>query len=149
MRQVLKAQLEGERRKNLNLETRLVRAEDANKSLNQQMLAFNDMRQVLENELDEKELALNVHQKERIKNKLKYKSKIANERVKLNSEFEKKLHAKELELKSKHNKERAKLNALKNLINSDDTEDSENHDVNNLKTISDPNLSQVAYSTRL
>merc|ERR1712058_128869 len=49
----LKAQLEGERKKNLNLETRLVRAEDANKSLNQQMLAFNDMRQVLENELDE------------------------------------------------------------------------------------------------
>jgi len=147
----LKAQLEGERKRNLNLETRLVRAEDANKSLNQQMLAFNDMRQVLENELDEKELALNVHQKERIKNKLKYKSKIANERVKLNSEFEKKLHAKELELKSKHNKERAKLNALKNLINSDvtdDTEDSENHDVNNIKTTSDPNLSQVAYSTR-
>ena len=148
----LKAQLEAEKKKYLNMEARLSRAENANRSLNDQLLAFNDMKQILENELDEKELALNAHQKERIRNKIKYKSKIAQEKSKLTTEFEKRLNAKDREYQNKHNKERAKLNALKNLINSDatdDTEDTEN-DENNLRTISDPNLSQVAHgrSTR-
>ena len=141
----LKAHNEAEKRKYINLEARLARAEDANKSLNQQLLAFNEMRQVLENELDEKELALSAHQRERIKHKLKYKTKIANERNKLNSEFEKKIMSKEKEFQSRHNKERAKLNALKNIINSDvteDTEDTENYD-HNTRTTSDPNLSSV------
>ena len=141
----LKAHNEAEKRKYINLEARLARAEDANKSLNQQLLAFNEMRQVLENELDEKELALSAHQRERIKHKLKYKTKIANERNKLNSEFEKKIMSKEKEFQSRHNKERAKLNALKNIINSDvteDTEDTENCD-HNTRTTSDPNLSSV------
>ena len=145
----LKAHNEAEKRKYINLEARLARAEDANKSLNQQLLAFNEMRQVLENELDEKELALSAHQRERIKHKLKYKTKIANERNKLNSEFEKKIMSKEKEFQSRHNKERAKLNALKNIINSDvteDTEDTENYD-HNTRTTSDPNLSSVV-STR-
>ena len=145
----LKAQLEAEKRKFANLEARLIRAEDANKSLNHQLSAFNNMRQILENELDEKELALNAHQKERLRNKLKYKTKIANERNKLASEFEKKMIAKDIEHKQIRNKDRAKLNALKNLINdeTDDTEDSENYD-NNIRTTSDPNLSQVVHSTR-
>ena len=145
----LKAHNEAEKRKYINLEARLAKAEDANKSLNQQLLAFNEMRQVLENELDEKELALSAHQRERIKHKLKYKTKIANERNKLNSEFEKKIMSKEKEFQSRHNKERAKLNALKNIINSDvteDTEDTENYD-HNTRTTSDPNLSSVV-STR-
>merc|ERR1719232_231742 len=129
-----------------------LRAENANRSLNDQLLAFNDMKQILENELDEKELALNAHQKERIRNKIKYKSKIAQEKSKLTTEFEKRLNAKKREQLHKNNKDRAKLNALKNLLDSDATEDTEDteNDENNLRTISDPNLSQVAHgrSTR-
>merc|ERR1712029_200803 len=89
----LKAQLEAENKKYLNMEARLSRAENANRSLNDQLLAFNDMKQILENELDEKELALNAHQKERIRNKIKYKTKFAQEKSKLTAEFEKRMSA--------------------------------------------------------
>lgn len=102
--------------------------------------------------MDEKELALNAHQKERIKNKIKYKTKFAQEKSKLTAEFEKRMSAQKREQLHKNNKDRAKLNALKNLLDSDatdETEDTEN-DENNLRTISDPNLSQVVHgrSTR-
>lgn len=147
----MKAQMEAEKKRQYSLEARLARAEDVNKGLNQQLLAFNEMRTILENELDEKELALNAHQKERIKHKLKYKSKIANERNKMNSEFEKRLMAKEKEFVYKTQKEREKLKALKSIINSDvtsDTSDTENQD-NNVRTVSDPNLSTlIAHNTR-
>ena len=147
----MKAQMEAEKRKQHTLEARLARAEDVNKNLNQQVLAFNEMKTVLEDELDEKDLALNAHQKERIKHKLKYKSKIANERNKMNSEFQKRLMAKEKEIHSRNQKEREKLKALKSIINSDmtsDASDTENQD-SNVRTVSDPNLSAlVAHNTR-
>ena len=147
----MKAQMEAEKKRQYSLEARLARAEDVNKGLNQQLMAFNEMKTVLENDLDEKELALNAHQKERIKHKLKYKSKIANERNKLNSEFEKKLMAKEKEIHYRNQKEREKLKALKSIINSDvtsDTSDTENQD-SNVRTVSDPNLStMISHNTR-
>ena len=143
----LKAQLEAEKRKYATLETRLVRAEEANKRLNTQNLAFSDMKQTLENELDEKELALSAHQKEKIRHKLKYKEKIANERNKITTEYERRMIIKEKEFKEKQIKDRAKLNALRNIINDDTEEDTENHD-HNVRTTSDPNLSSVSHATR-
>ena len=143
----LKAQLEAEKRKYATLETRLVRAEEANKRLNTQNLAFSDMKQTLENELDEKELALSAHQKEKIRHQLRYKEKIANERNKITTEYERRMIIKEKEFKEKQIKDRAKLNALRNIINDDTEEDTENHD-HNVRTTSDPNLSSVSHATR-
>ena len=147
----LKAQLEVEKKKNSGLEQRLVRAEDANKDLNQQLGAYHDLRQVLEFELDEKELALNELQKERLRNKLKYKAKINNEREKLNTELEMRMMAKEREFRQKHSKERAQINAMKNILYRDETteaeEDEENQE-NRLRAISSPNLPSAGPSTR-
>ena len=151
----LRAQLEMEKKKSIGLEQRLVRAENANKDLNLQLGAYHELRQGLEFELDEKELALNELQKEKLRNKLKYRAKIHNEREKLNSELEQKMLAKEREFKQKENKGLAKLNALKNLLNSDETteDDEENQEnqenrENRFRAISSPSLAQAGPRTR-
>ena len=76
----LRAQLEMEKKKSASLEVRLVRAENANKDLNLQLGAYHELRQGLEFELDEKELALNQIQKEKLRNKLKYGQDVQRER---------------------------------------------------------------------
>merc|ERR1711915_52638 len=81
----IKLQLEIERKKSRQLESRLVNAESANKSLNDKVSMYKDMNLLYENELDEKELMLNAEQKERMKSKLKYKQKLLNEKEKMSN----------------------------------------------------------------
>ena len=148
----LRAQLEVEKKKSGSLELRLVRAENANKDLNLQLGAYHELRQGLEFELDEKELALNELQKEKLRNKLKYRAKINNEREKLNNELEQKMLAREREFKQKQNKGLAKLNALKNILNSDETteddEENQENQENRFRAVSSPSLAQAGPSTR-
>jgi len=141
----LKAQMDGDKKKIASLEHRLVSAESANKSLSNKVAAYADMKQVLENDLDEKELALNAEQREKLKTKQKYKAKIVQERDKVASELVGKFNEREKALAQKHGRQVAKLNALKNLINDDLTTDTDdNQDTVNRKTTSDPNLSAMA-----
>jgi len=144
----LKAQIEGERKKVFNLEQRLVSAEAANRSLNNRVAAYTDMKQVLENELDEKELALNAEQRVNLVTKKKYKAKIEMEKEKVASELAGRFAEREKAINQKHGRTAAKLNALKNLIIEDTDVDGEN-DEPNLKTVSDPNLSSVARNGHL
>jgi len=145
----MKAQLEGERKRVAGLEQRLVSAESANRSLNSRVAAYADMKQVLENDLDEKELALNAEQREKLKTKQKYKAKIVQERDKVANELVGKFSERERAITQKHGKQVAKLNALKNLINDDltSTDNDENEDYTNVKTVSDPNLTALAANT--
>jgi len=146
----LKAQLEGERKRVASLEQRLVSAESANRSLNNRVAAYTDMKQVLENELDEKELALNAEQREKLKTKQKYKAKIVMERDKVANELAGKFSERERVIAQKHGRTAAKLNALKNLINDDITTtdyDDENEEPGNVRTVSDPNLTALAQHT--
>jgi len=141
----LKAQMDGDKKKIASLEHRLVSAESANKSLSNKVAAYADMKQVLENDLDEKELALNAEQREKLKTKQKYKAKIVQERDKVASELVGKFNERERALAQKHGRQAAKLNALKNLINDDLTTDTDDNQENtNRKTTSDPNLSSMA-----
>jgi len=142
----LKAQLEGERKRIASLEQRLVSAESANKSLSNKVAAYADMKQVLENDLDEKELALNAEQREKLKTKQKYKAKIVQEKEKVANELLGKYSERERALVQKHDRQVAKWNALKNVVNQD-TDVDENYDSTNLKTVSDPNLTNVVASS--
>ena len=144
----MKSQLDGERKKVLSLEQRLVSAETANRSLNNKINAYSDMKQVLENELDEKELALNAEKRERAQTKQKYKNKILIEREKIANECEKKISANERENQIKSSRQSAKINALKNLLNDDDSVESQEKENNVTVTVSDPNLSSRGVSTR-
>jgi len=60
----LRANWDCEKKRSRDLESRLVNAESANTSLQRRVEAFCDAKLVLENELDEKELALNQQKKE-------------------------------------------------------------------------------------
>jgi len=149
----MKAQLEGERKKVASLEQRLVSAETANRSLNSRVAAYTDMKHVLENELDEKELALNAEQREKLKTRQKYKAKIQTEREKVATELDRKFSNREREINAKHGRTVAKLNALKNLINDDltsnaDTTDNEEAVALMTGTVSDPNLSTLIHPGR-
>jgi len=147
----MKVQLEGERKRVASLEQRLVSAEAANKSLNNRVAAYTDMKQVLENELDEKELELNAEQRDKLKTRQKYKAKILTEREKVAHEVGRKFSDRERDIKQKHGRTVAKLNALKNLINDDITateDDEENHDPVRIQTLSDPNLSTLIQPSR-
>jgi len=144
----LKAQLDGERKKVASLEQRLVSAESANRSLTNRVTAYADMKQVLENDLDEKELALNAEQREKLKTKQKYKAKIVQERDKVANELVGKFNERERAFAQRHERNAAKMNALKNLINDDQTTDcDENYDPKSIQTTSDPNLSTLAQPT--
>merc|ERR1712168_347428 len=106
------------------------------------------MKQVLENDLDEKELALNAEQREKLKTKQKYKAKIVQERDKVANELVGKFNERERAFAQRHGRQAAKLNALKNLINEDMTTDSdENFDPKSIQTTSDPNLSTLVQPT--
>merc|ERR1719228_3084504 len=142
----LKAQLDGERKKVASLEQRLVSAESANRSLTNRVTAYADMKQVLENDLDEKELALNAEQREKLKTKQKYKAKIVQEKEKVANELVGKFNEREKALAQKHGRQVAKWNALKNVVNQE-TDVDENYDSTNLKTVSDPNLTNVVASS--
>jgi len=121
----LKSQLEIERKRNSGLQSKLGIAEATNKTLTLKVAAFNDMKVVLENELDEKELELNLEKVERLKTKSKYQNKIVSEKERLASELKNKYNEREDVMRQREAKSRAKLNAVKNLLindcNSDDT----------------------------
>ena len=104
-------------------------AEAANRSLKNRVAAYTDMMQVLENELDEKELALNAEQRVNLVARKKYKAKIEMEKEKVANELAGKFAERE--------------KAIKNLFIEDTGVDGENNEPN-LKTVSDPNLSSVA-----
>merc|ERR1712025_1453695 len=108
--------LEGDKKKIASLEHRLVSAESANRSLSNKVAAYADMKQVLENDLDEKELALNAEQREKLKTKQKYKAKIVQERDKVANELLGKYSERERALVQKHDRQVAKWNALKNVV---------------------------------
>merc|ERR1719228_1700674 len=96
-----------------SLEQRLVSAESANRSLTNRVTAYADMKQVLENDLDEKELALNAEQREKLKTKQKYKAKIVQERDKVANELVGKFNERERAFAQRHERNAAKMNALK------------------------------------
>ena len=139
----LRTQLENERKRVISLEQRLVNAESANRSLTNKVNAYNDMREVLENELDEKELALNMEQRKKIEQRHKFKAKMVDERDKIKTELAGKFSEREKAMKIKHGRTTAKLNALKNLLD-DDTCYLEGKYVADVETTSDPKLSICA-----
>lgn len=136
----LKSQLEAEKKRIRQLESRLTNAESANRSLNDKVGKYEDMRMIFENELDEKELMLNNEQKERIKTRLKYKNKLANEKEKISDELGKRFEMQRKRDKEKQAKMIEKLNELNQLAFVDNnTANIEN--VPN-RNNSDPNLSR-------
>lgn len=139
----LKVQLEVEKKKNRQLESRLVNAESANRSLNDKVILYKDMNLLYENELDEKELMLNAEQKERIKSKLKYRQKLLTEKERITS-VEKKFSEEKYKQKEKEAIMREKLNELNRLAFVDQTSQDENLEIfperNNR---SDPDLSKA------
>jgi len=114
--QQLKSQLEMERKRSSGLQAKLGIAESTNKSLSMKVAAFNDMKVVLENELDEKELELNQEKIERLKTKSKYQNKIFSEKEKLSVALKNKYSEREDVIRQREALSRAKLNAVKNLI---------------------------------
>jgi kinesin family protein 23 len=143
----LKSQLDMEVKKSRQLEARLANAEAANRSLNEKMLAYDDMKLVLENELDEKELLLNAEQKERIKTRQKYKQRLQTEREKISSEAQRKLELQRLRAKEKTTKTIEKLQELNQLVNGDTVMDSNDENVENGAVVvgrvaSNPDLSR-------
>ncbi len=143
----LKNQLEAERKKSRQLETRLSNAECANRSLNDKVNMYADMKILFENELDEKELLLNAEQKERIKTKLKYKQRLMTEKEKISYDAERKVQMEKLRLEKKNAKMMEKLEELNALAYSENTVNDENIENRAVRTNSDPNLS-IAANTR-
>ena len=98
----LKTQLQAERRKTTSYEQKIVSAEAANRNLIDKVAAYEDMKQILENELDEKEIALNAEHRNNQKTKRKFQVQIESEREKMATEIDKKIAKKENEYKQKH-----------------------------------------------
>ena len=63
----LKGGSDGERRRIQDLEKRLVNAENANTSLQRKNAALNDVKSVLEKELDDKERQINVNKEKNLR----------------------------------------------------------------------------------
>jgi kinesin family protein 23 len=122
----LKVQLDAERNKARNLEQRLGNAESANRSLTTKVNALNDMKLILENDLDEKELQINQEHLEKHKVAKKYRAKVDTERERLEGELNKKLELQRNKLRQKNAQNNAKMNAIKALINSEETDNDEN-----------------------
>jgi len=122
----LKVQLDAERNKARNLEQRLGNAESANRSLTTKVNALNDMKLVLENDLDEKELQINQEHLEKHKVAKKYRAKVDTERERLEGELNKKLELQRNKLRQKNAQNNARMNAIKALINSEETDNDEN-----------------------
>jgi len=141
----LRVQLEAERKRARQIETRLANAEAANRSLNEKVNAYADVKLILENELDEKEPLLNAEQKERIRTRMKYKQKLLTEREKISSELDKKLELQRLKNKEKATKTLAKLNELNQLVNGENTLDSNDENIENgaVGVASQPDLSRI------
>ena len=139
----LRIQLEAEQRKSRMLESRLANAESANRSLNEKVSMYADMKLIFENELDEKELLLNAEQKERIKTRQKYKQRLVSEKEKISEELEKRLQAERIRQKEKQLKMMEKLNELNQLAFTDNTRNDENIENGAVRTISDPDLTRA------
>jgi len=137
----LKVQLDAERNKTRNLEARLGNAESANRSLTTKVNAYQDMKLVLENDLDEKELQINQEQVERQRVAKKYRAKVDNEREKLEGELNKKLELQRNKLKQKSSRNEDKMKAIKALINCDETDNDENVENGARRHNSNPDLS--------
>ena len=139
----LKVQLEVERKKSRQLESRLTNAESANRSLNEKVNKFADMKIIFENELDEKELLLNAEQKERIKTRQKYKQRLLSEKEKLKYEQEKKLQIERVKTREKQALMRAKLYELNKIANEEHPINDENIENQAVRHNSDTDLSRM------
>ena len=138
----LKMQLETERRKVRQLESRLTNAESANRSLNDKMNKYEDMKMIFENELDEKEVMLNNEQKERLRTRAKYKNRLATEKEKISDELGKKFEMQRKRDKEKQARMIEKLNELNELAYTDRT-NTDNIENEAYRNNSDPNLSRL------
>ena len=140
----MKAQLESALKRLRQTETRLANSEAANRSLNEKVSAYADMKLILENDLDEKELLLNLEQKERIRTRQKYKQKLLTEREKISSELEKKLELQRRKNLEKNTKTLAKLSELNQLVHGENTLDSNDENIENraVRVASQPDLSR-------
>jgi len=137
----VKAQLEAERRRVVALETRLVEAEAANRSLSTRVAAYSETKAVLENELDDKELEVNQVRVEKQKLKAKYSAKLQREAVRVEEGLKREFTDREQKLRQQGYRTQAKLNTLRNLVNDTDSVD-ENVELPR-HTDSDPNLTAL------
>ena len=138
--QQLKNQLEAERKRVASLETRLVNAEAANRSLGTKVAAYSETQMVLENELDDKELEVNQIRGEKHKMRAKYSAKVQREAGRVESELKREFTEREKRIREQGLKQEAKINALRNLVNDTDSNDENMEPRWGRQTDSDPNL---------
>jgi len=138
----LKQQLEAERKKSRQMENRLTNAESANRSLNDKVSKYADMKLIFENELDEKELLLNAEQKERIKTRQKFKQRLLTEKERIKQEQERKMVLERVKAREKQALMRAKLDELNKIAN-ENTND-ENVENEAVRHNSDSDISRFA-----
>jgi kinesin family protein 23 len=141
----LRTQLESERRRVTSLETKLVSAESANRSLTTKVAAYSETRAVLENELDDKELEVNQIRGEKHKLRAKYTAKLQREGQRVQTELTKEFTDREQRIREQGYKTQAKLNTLRNLVNDTDASNDENVENGAVyrQTDSDPNLTSL------
>ena len=113
----LKTLSEDQDRRIRDMEGRLVNAEAANNSLSRRIHAFDSAKAHLENELDEKELQVNQAKKDNKKMTKKYRTHVAQQEQ-MNSELATRLAAQAAKAE-RDREEKAKLNAVRNIVNQD------------------------------
>ena len=131
----LKGGNDGERRRIKDLETRLVNAEAANGSLRRKNTALEDTKKELEKELDEKELQINAKKKEQQRSTRRLKTQLSQQEA-ITTELAQRLQE-EKEEKNEILYDKAKLRAVRKLVNDDKGQRALN------KTVSDPDVSTL------
>ena len=129
----LKSGNDGERRRNRDLESRLVNAEAVNGSLLRKNKALEETKKELERDLDDKELQINAKKKEQQRSTRRLKTQLSQQEA-LSSELAQRLQE-EKEEKKDILYDKAKLRAVRQLVNVDGRGRVMN------KTISDPDVS--------
>ena len=130
----LKGGNDGERRRNKDLETRLINAEAANGSLRRKNVALEETKEKLERELDQLELQINAKKKEQQRSTRRLKTQLSQQEA-LTSELAQRLQD-EQEDKKDSLYDKARLRAVRKLVN-----DGRGRPLN--KTISDPDVSTL------
>jgi len=131
----LKVQYEAERKRCRQLENRLSSAEAANRSLTEKVGMYADMKTLFEVELDEKELALDAEQKEKMRTRQKFKQKLQSEKE-ANTEREKRALIDKMKDKRKRALIKEKLDELNTLANSDQTSQEFNNLADDVENVS-------------
>lgn len=124
----LKGGSDGERRRIQDLEKRLVNAENANTSLQRKNAALNDVKSVLEKELDDKERQINVNKEKNLRSNKKLKTQLSHQEA-IIREQEERIEAKHSE-NERHRFDKNKLRKISKIL-----------------TVSDPDVSSREYET--